>query len=164
MGGFLSGLAAGALVLGLGGRLVMSLLVLVQGGQPEWSLGGTAQVVILGTAMGPPAGVLFALVKRRLPSGLLHRGLTFGAVHGAIWVGAYFLRPTGPVELRAAPVRGAILFGVLLLGFGVTLAALDHALSRPVPDPRRRNVPLNVAIGIAALGALVVAVLALVSR
>lgn len=139
--GALAGLAAGTVVLGAGGRVAMALIQLAHRHPPEWSWIGTAQVVAPGMALGPAAGVIYALVRRWLPGTPAARGLLFGAAHGAFWVTLYFLRPAGPIELSGSWRLGSALFAVLLLGFGLALAWLEDrwrpavrswALARPV--------------------------------
>lgn len=121
----LAGLVAGLVVLGIGGRAAMTLIRAAHGFQPVWSAAGTLQVVLPGALLGPGAGLALALLGTRLRGGPLRRGLAFGALHGLLWVGLYFLRPAGPVELAGSPWLGGALFAGLLLAFGVAVAVLE---------------------------------------
>ena len=81
--GFLVGAAAGALagtaVLGLGGRLAMAGLVLVRGGRPEFSAGGSLEVVLVGAFYGALGGLLAPLLDRFAPTlGAVTRGTAIG--------------------------------------------------------------------------------------
>jgi hypothetical protein len=78
-----AGMLAGALVLGIGGRLLMSGLVLLGGAQPRFSLGGSANVVLIGALYGAAGGVLLVPLRRasrriRLPAGVLLGLVLFG--------------------------------------------------------------------------------------
>lgn len=59
-----AGALAGALVLGLGGRLLMAIVVLLAGGQPGFSLGGSFEVLVVGTGYGAGGGLLLLLLLR----------------------------------------------------------------------------------------------------
>jgi hypothetical protein len=123
---YAAGAVLGIAVLGVGGRLAMATIQVAQGAPPGFDLAGTVQVLVPGLAVGPAAGLWYALL---LPWIGKHatalRGIIFGTCHGAFWVAVYFARPAGPVELSAAPVFGSILFGTLLILFGVAVAWLE---------------------------------------
>jgi hypothetical protein len=162
--GFLAGLPCGLVVLGFGGRLVMSIIALVLGARVEWDLAGTLQVVILGAALGPPAGVLYAAVEARLPGTWFVRGTLFGTGCCAALTAVYFLRPAGPVELETAPVVGSILFGALVIVFGPVLAATVSVIGRRLETSRTPHPALGIAVILAAFGCLALALFALISR
>jgi hypothetical protein len=162
--GFWAGLLHGVLILGVGGRLAMSVIGATAGAHPNWSLGGTLQVVILGAAIGPPAGIAYAAIRQWLPGPAPARGLMFGALNATVWVAVYFFRPAGPVELQASPVLGSALFGALLLGFGIGLAVTEERLRRaPRPFPRGWRIP-PLILWLVTLGSLALAAFALVGR
>jgi hypothetical protein len=143
-----AGAVAGTVVLGFGGRLVMAAVRTVHGFPAEWSLAGTAQVVIPGATLGPAAGMLYALLRTRvpLPGRALSRGLIFGAIHALVWVAVYLLRPAGPIELIASPFLGSALFALLLLAFGVAVALLEERWRS-----RLERVPLRAPVAVAAV-------------
>lgn len=151
LAGLAAGTLLGALVLGVGGRLAMTAIQVSHGFPSEWSWGGTWQVVIPGLALGPAAGLAYAVMRPILPGSVVARGMLFGIAHGGFWVAVYFLRPAGPVELSASPRLGGALFAGLLLGFGVALAALEQRWRSRFAA--RRATPAAVAV-IAVLVAL----------
>jgi hypothetical protein len=82
-----AGTLAGALVLGAGGRLLMSGLVLVGGGHPSWSVGGSLTVLLVGTGYGALGGVLLPPVRRVCGDATLPAGAVLGIVlFGLAWV------------------------------------------------------------------------------
>lgn len=156
------GFVSALVVLGLGGRIAMSGIAIALGSPLEWSVGGTLQVIVLGAALGPPAGALYVLCRRRLPAHPVASGLVFGVAGGAALVAIYFLRPAGPVELNAAPVLSGFLFGALLLLFGVVLA-LVYGGDDP-PEIRVTSPFVGIATLLLTLGPLALALFALISR
>jgi hypothetical protein len=72
-----AGALAGALVLGVGGRLFMAIVVLLGGGQPSFSPGGSFEVLLVGTGYGAGGGLLLPLLvrtvgaRRRLAAAML---------------------------------------------------------------------------------------------
>src|SRR3989442_4251079 len=71
------GTASGALLLGLGGRLVMRLFAVATGRPHAFSLRGTLTVVFAGAVAGPIGGVLFWAVGPWLPAPPRLPGLMF---------------------------------------------------------------------------------------
>jgi hypothetical protein len=64
-----AGALAGALVLGVGGRLLMAIVALLAGGQPSFSLGGSLEVLVVGTGYGVVGGLLLPLLPRTAGAG-----------------------------------------------------------------------------------------------
>ena len=163
LGAAAAGLVAGTLVLGIGGRLLMTLIQISAGHPSSWSVAGTWQVVSPGLMLGPGAGLLFSVARPRLPRGVAAGGLTFGLAHGLLWVAIYFLRPAGPVELSAAPVLAGVLFGLLLLGFGWALAWLEQRW-RPAWGRVRPPAAVRGAVWAVSMGGLLTTGWILASR
>jgi hypothetical protein len=61
----LSGCVAGLLVLGVGGRIVMRVLTVTTDAAPEFTVGGTLEVVGVGVGWGALTAPLLLLVKRQ---------------------------------------------------------------------------------------------------
>jgi hypothetical protein len=131
-----AGALAGALVLGVGGRLLMAGLVLFAKGQPSVTPGGSLQVVSVGTGYGAAGGLLLLLLRWvgagwRRPAGAL-LGLLLLAV---AWL-------TSPVGRGAAAGRRPMVLGLAVPAFviwGLLAAAL---LAR---WQSRRGVPRGAA-------------------
>ncbi len=131
-----AGLAAGVLVLGVGGRLAMSVVMLMARARPAWSLDGTFAVVAVGALLGAGAGLAYAALRRFLPGNSLARGLLFGV----LLYGVLLLFP--PASARTA-MAGFVslhlpilaLFGLVSLAYGAAVAAAFEALRRRWPPP-----------------------------
>lgn len=74
------GTLAGALFLGLGTRLAMRGVALVEERVAVWTIGGTLRVVMLGALLGLGFSLLWAAIVRRLPGGRIAHGLLLGAL------------------------------------------------------------------------------------
>ena len=108
---FAAGALAGALVLGMGGRLLMAALVLQAGGQPSFTAGGSLAVVAVGTGYGAVGGLLLLLFLRRRPGA----GLRAEALLGLLLLGVAWV--TSPVGRRAAAGRLALVLGLAVPAF-----------------------------------------------
>lgn len=62
----LAGAVTGALVLGLGGRVVMRLAALIAARTPGFSWGGTLEVIAAGAMFGAAGGLAWVVIARRL--------------------------------------------------------------------------------------------------
>lgn len=162
--GLLGGMLCGLVVLGLGGRLAMSAIAVAIGVRVQWDFAGTMQVVILGTGLGPPAGVAYVALERHLPGGRVTRGFIFGAAYLAVLTALYFLRPAGPIELDAAPFLGSFLFGGLVVVFGATLALTVGWLDKRLPASHTASSLVGALVFALIAGSLTLALFALVSR
>ena len=122
----LAGLASGALVLGIGGRVLMRLLALATGRATGFSLGGSFEVVAAGALYGALGGALLLLVPARLRGwrAPLHAAALFTVV--ALSSDA----ARGAASSVATPARLAALlaFGVLLLGYSMLLTRMAAGL------------------------------------
>lgn len=115
----LLGVVSGALILGIGGRIAMRGIVLMSGGTPGFSLGGTMTVVLLGSLSGLAGALVLMGVRALLPGRAVLRGtlywafLIFAAIRG--------LHPVDPQRL--------LLFMPLILLYGITLQVLSCKVS-----------------------------------
>ena len=176
-----AGLGAG-LYAGVGGRLVMRLLAetspAARGRITEAdevvgviSLDGTlALIVFAGIQFGLLSVIVYLLIRRWLPAGFLG-GFTFGLV--LLIVGSTFAEPLRPDNVDFAIVGpgwlSALAFGLLVVTFGMLVAALAGGFSRslrPLAVPLRSNArgviagywPLLLLVVIFPLGVLAVVV------
>lgn len=83
----------GFLILGIGGRLLMRVVALMQGSPPGWTFGGTMTVVFLGTVSGLDAGIIYHLLRRFVDKPRV-RTAAFIAICGLIsWRGVHGVPP-----------------------------------------------------------------------
>jgi hypothetical protein len=142
-----SGVGAGVLAAGAGGRLVMRLLAVTAGPDAQGrvteadqvvgrtSVDGTLGfVVFTGLLVGLVTGVLYLLVRRWLPAGRA-AGLAYGAL--LLVVAATRLDPLRPGNPDFGLVGpgwvSVAAFATLVVFHGVLVAALAGRLSRAVP-------------------------------
>jgi hypothetical protein len=116
------GLAAGVLVLGIGGRALMRVIAVTTGASPGFSVGGSLEVVAAGALYGTAGGALLPYVPVR-----------FGPWRAVFHAGALFV----VTALTSDAARGAasaigfpgrilalLAFGALLLAYSVVLVQL----------------------------------------
>ena len=107
------GLAIGTLVLGIGGRLAMRGIALVQGRAPGFTIGGTTTVVFLGAVCGVIGSLIFAGTRALVPGNRVIRGMLFWLILVLIT-----LRGLSPLD-----VPKLAFFLPLILGYGTLLTA-----------------------------------------
>ena len=110
----LLGLGIGALILGIGGRIAMRGIVLMAGGSPGFSWGGTLTVIMLGLLSGLAGALVLVAVRFLLPARPLVGGMLFWAF--LIFAAMRGLHPVNPQRL--------LLFMPLILLYGITLQVL----------------------------------------
>jgi hypothetical protein len=178
-----SGVAAGLLVVGAGGRLIMRLLAVTAGEAAQGKVTEAEEIVGRITTSGSlnfivvdavifslPTGVLYVLVRRWLPGGRLG-GLAYGALLFVVGATrAEPLRADNPdFDIVGPGWVAAIAFGTLVLLHGMLVAALAARYSRALPvvssqrsllayAPLLVSVPVFPAYGVFAIvGGLAVA-------
>jgi hypothetical protein len=181
-----SGVAAGLLVVGAGGRLIMRLLAVTAGEAAQGKVTEAEEIVGRITTSGTlnfivvdavifslPTGVLYVLVRRWLPGGRLG-GLAYGALLFVVGATrAEPLRADNPdFDIVGPGWVAAIAFGTLVLLHGMLVAALAALAARysralPVVSSQRSllayapllvSVPVFPAYGVFAIvGGLAVA-------
>lgn len=121
--GVAGGVLAGALVLGVGGRLVMRGIALMAGGPPSFELAGSLEVVALGAIIGAQAGLVYGLAAPHLPGRWWVQGIAYGLLaYGAVL--AWPLDGKGAARAFPALLPAVLmLFGVAFILFGLALAA-----------------------------------------
>lgn len=148
-----SGVGAGLLVAGAGGRLVMRLLATTAGDAAQGkgteaeeivgqiSTGGTVSFIVFAALLvGLATGVLYMLVKRWLPDGRLG-GLVYGALLLVVGATRYEpLRADNPdFDIVGPGWVAATAFGALVLLHGMLVAALAARYSRALPVVSNRS-------------------------
>ena len=134
--GLLSGLIIGAVILGIGGRIVMSVIALLGDVTPTWSLDGSIDVIVFGTLAGALIGVIYALAASHLPGSPPVKGL----LTGLLLIGGMALLPPPSAQSAMAgfdnldlPVL--LLFGVVCVAFGAALAVAIDVVGKRWPHP-----------------------------
>ena len=126
-----AGTILGLVILGIGGRLVMSLITTQAGGTPRYTIGGTLTVVMLGAASGL-AGAVMWIVSREIAARFLKR---------LVWVQYVLLTAMLMLVtmrgLRGTAQTGSSYFYLLVALFGVGLVWLTRHHS-PGPDQSQR--------------------------
>ena len=160
--GVLGGIAAGVLVGGIAGRLLMRILAMVNDEKAgvmtengnisgDITVGGTFGLIIfVGFFTGVNGGPIYVLIRRWLPGGGLLKGLVFGLLL-LCFFGSVVFDPEnvdfvlfGPRELNVA------LFALLFPLYGVVASSIVERFDRYVP-------PLFIRSSITALGYLLIA-------
>lgn len=109
----LLGLVIGTVVLGIGGRLAMRGIALVQGRAPGFSIGGTMTVIFMGAVFGIIGSLIFAGTRALVPGSRVVRGSLFWVILVLIT-----LRGLSPLD-----VPKLAFFLPLILGYGTLLTA-----------------------------------------
>jgi hypothetical protein len=120
------GAALGALLLGIGGRMAMSVIALSTGQPPAWTLGGTLAVIALGAASGVAGAVIRLATAWVVPSPRWVESVLFGLA--VAWLTARGLRPVQLLPLA--------LFGPLVAAYAVTLETLWRRRANAEPRPQ----------------------------
>lgn len=134
--GAVAGAVAGTLILGVGGRLVMRIMALLFSPEPpEFSWGGSLDVIGAGAMYGTLAGLLREPLARRLPRRAVGPALGVVTYLGIALVSRAAKDAAASVP---APPRlvGLVLFLVLCVGFGIAVDAVVRRLSAAPPIGR----------------------------
>ena len=123
--GALIGAVVGLLILGIGGRLVMSLIAWRAGIPVGYTVGGTLEVMITGVLFGLGGGLIYGILAAVWR---LYRP-AFGAAFGAVYFTGLALYPPAAARTAALGVpqqRVLVLltFGALFVVYGASMAAL----------------------------------------
>ena len=117
----------GFLMLGIGSRLLMRVVALMQGTPPGWTFGGTMTVIFLGTVSGFVAGIIYYLLQRFVDKGWV-RTAAFIVICGLIsWRGVHGVPPVQQAMFMALAI--AYLMVVDILGRLATRASPAHDMS-----------------------------------
>lgn len=121
----LAGLAAGIVVLGIGGRLLMRGIAVATGTGTGFSWGGTFEVILFGAIVGLAAGLVYSLILTRFIKKPVWRAVVLG-------LGAYLVLAVLPYDVKMAitafpesvwfPIT--LSFAVLFLLFGLGVEKL----------------------------------------
>lgn len=131
------GLVAG-LLLGIGGRLAMRLIAIVERQPPELSLGGTIGVLITGLIIGLASAALFVPIRAYTPGTGVWKGGLFGLLVMLLLLP--ILPPPIKDEIASATEKGLLpvvlgIFGVLFLLDGMAVQMLEARFLPPAGRP-----------------------------
>ncbi|MGH7631981.1 MAG: hypothetical protein ACREOF_21815 [Gemmatimonadales bacterium] len=134
-----AGALAGLLALGLGGRLAMAVLVVARDARPAVSLGGSLEVLAVGTGYGAVGGLVALGAGRVL-------GPRTGRWHGiglglALLVAAWLTSSTGRSAAAGLEAQGTLAVALAVLCFGGFGLLLHGLLARWLPPPDARHEP-----------------------
>ncbi len=135
----LAGLASGALVLGLGGRVLMRVLALTTPEPPRFTLEGSLQVLAVGAVWGAVTAPLLLVAEGRFPRLGRSKGPLLGLAV-LVLAAAALLLIEGAGEIvapRSFIVLSSLLFPALFVVHGVAVEKLWRLWTSrgPVPTP-----------------------------
>jgi hypothetical protein len=131
----------GGIAWGVGARAAMRAIVLTTHQLPQFTLGGTLIILLVGVLFGVPAALVFVPVRRFMPGPAWRRGLVFGALVLAV-VGTMLYRSGFQEEAPSASALSLAigLFGALFVLFGLVVAWVHEPLNRRLLAPGQGRV------------------------
>ena len=141
--GALASLTAG-LVAGIGARIIMRIVALTSHMPPQFSVGGTLNIIIPGMFIGLFVGFTITILtfvlsvspktKKYVP-GPIWRGLIVGIVLLLIFGLPLFLSSSFPnIDINfGIPLLNKNMFGALIIMYGITLGVAEKILDRYLP-------------------------------
>jgi hypothetical protein len=103
------------------------------GVRTDFTLAGTAVILVSGLIVGAPLGLVYALIADRMPVLPAARGLVFGALALAV-IGPVFLRTEEFFSLGRIALF-APLFLIFGIAIGLAIAPSRRLVSRILPAP-----------------------------
>jgi hypothetical protein len=108
----------------------MSVIALLAGLRPSWSLGGTLEVIGFGALAGMPSGLVWGLVEHAVPGKPLEKGIGYGVL-------VFLVILLLPIQAKRAafgfpqllPVTVALFAGLFVI-YGMGLARAVERCSR----------------------------------
>ena len=160
--GVLGGIAAGFLVGGIAGRLIMRILAMVNGENAgvmtengnisgDITASGTIGLIIfVGLVSGLIGGLVYVIIRRWLPPGRLLKGVVFGLILLCFFGTAVFDPDNVDFALFGPRQLSVALFALLFPLYGVVASLFVERFDRYVP-------PLFTRLSITVLGYLLIA-------
>ena len=119
------GIALGTVVLGIGSRIAMRGIIVLAGGSPGFSIGGTATVIFLGTIAGLAGALVLVGLRWILATRPVLRGAAFWLF--LLLITLRGLQPVDPPRL--------LLFMPLVLVYGIVLQVVSFRLEARAANP-----------------------------
>ena len=164
VGAVLAGYLTAIIVGGVGSRVVMRILAMINGDRAgvateagniagEITLGGTISLMFFASGFAAlPGGLLYPVVRRWLPGPSVWKGLTYGALLFCLF-GSIVVEKDNPDFALFGPRPLAVfLFAMLFPLYGLLLSAMAERFLSPVPAGFLN--PLVTAAGYAILAGL----------
>ena len=158
--GILGGIAAGFLVGGIAGRLIMRILAMANGQNAgvmtengnisgEITAGGTlGLIIVVGLISGVVGGLVYVLIRRWLPCSGLLKGIVFGLILLCFFSTIVF-DPENVDFTLFSPRLSVVLFALLFPLYGLVASLIIEHFDRYVP-------PLFTRLSITVLGYLLI--------
>jgi len=127
--GLLAGLIGG-MVWGIGARIAMRIVALAAHKPTEFSLEGTALILLVGAFFGIPLGLLFAGVMTYLPGAGHRKGLSFGLLVLLIMAAPFYLGPLAAEAPLGLRFLGIAMFAALFVVCGTAVELAYQQLDR----------------------------------
>lgn len=164
--GLVGGIFAGGVVGGLGSRLVMRILMVINGSKAgivtangniagEITLNGTAGLIIFGAFAGGFGGLVYIAVRRWIPGRGWRKGLMFGVLLFMLF--GFLVIGDGNEDFRlfGPSVAGVALFALLFPLYGLAISLIVERVNQYVP-PVLYERPLAVIGYLGLAGASVI--------
>ena len=120
----LAGLAAGTVILGIGGRIAMRMVAVAADEKMRFTVGGTLEIILAGAGGGTLGSLLFLFLQRFLPQAGSRRGLKLGAAFLVIAILPLLPSLGGVVAPLKMIVATIVLFPALFLAYGIAVEAI----------------------------------------
>lgn len=159
----ISGLLAGFIVGGIGSRVAMRVSALAGGASVtgletgngnivgEITVGGTATLLILGALIGVPGGYLYFSLRNRLPGHGWWKRLAYGMLLLVLFGTAVIEGDNRDFSLFGPSVLNIVMFGSLLVLFGLAAAPIAEWLDRRFAAPSHLRSRAGAAYMISAI-------------
>ena len=141
--GALASVTAG-LVAGIGARIIMRIVAVTSHMPPQFSIGGTLNIIIIGIVIGFAVGFIITCLtivvsdspkaSKYLP-GPIWRGLIWGVLLLLIFGPPLFISPSFPnPDINfGIPLLNRSMFGALIVIYGITLGVAEKVFDRYLP-------------------------------
>ena len=126
----ISGAAAGAVVLGIVGRMATAGVAYITGNTTNLSLSGVLEILIVGTLAGTLGGLLLLIVKRRCGAGRFGRGAITGISLFASSLLLSWAKEKIELSTNSTQLFSLIVVVIIFIAYGVCADALLARLEK----------------------------------
>lgn len=164
--GATAGCVAGVLIGGVGGRATMAAVALLNGDPVRFNVGTTEQMIVEVTYRGIGIGILYGLLRAKLPGPSTRRAVIFGAALVGIML-ALVLATNWKTEFaRTSIALSLTLFGALFFLYGLATEAVAVGFDVLMPKrlPLFIGLPLHILLTVPAVVAGGLGLLVIVAK